>query len=44
MGKTLDENGLPDETAEFAKLSIDEEREECITEIQVYFNDDLTIQ
>lgn len=40
MAKTLEENGIPDESEEFANLSIDED--EYIPVIHIHFNDDLT--
>ena len=42
MEKTLDENGVPDESEQFYNLSIDDTNEVCISEVQVYYNDDLT--
>jgi len=42
MDKTLDENGVPDESEAFYQLSMDETNEICISEVQVYYNDDLT--
>lgn len=41
MDLTLDENGIPDESDEFANLNIDEDQ--YIPALHVYFNDDLTI-
>jgi hypothetical protein len=41
MNKTLEENGIPDESAEFAALRMDES--EYIPVLHVYFADDLTI-
>jgi len=43
VAKTLEENGVIDESAAFQALSIDESNEACISEVQVYYNDDLTI-
>jgi len=40
MDRSLADNGLPDESADFFDLSID--RHEFVPEVQVYFNDDLT--
>ena len=40
MEKTLDENGVPDESEEFDKLGIDFDYYYPV--IHVYFNDDLT--
>ncbi len=42
MTKTLDENGVRDETDAFRNLSMDETSEACIAEVQVYYNDDLS--
>lgn len=42
MGKTLDENGVHNEFEKFQALSIDTTAEASITEVQVYYNDDLT--
>lgn len=41
MTLTLEENGIPDETEEFAELNIDAET--YIPAIHIYFNDDLTV-
>lgn len=41
MSKTLDENGIPDESQEYAQLRLDEEL--YVPTIHVYFNDDLTV-
>lgn len=41
MEKTLEENNIPDESEEFAKLMIPED--EYVPTLHVYFNDDLTI-
>jgi hypothetical protein len=41
MNKTLDENGIPDETKECLELDIDPE--EYIPTIHLYFQDDLTM-
>merc|ERR1712151_543914 len=40
MKKTLEENGMQDETAEFIRLGIDPD--DHIPAIHIYFNDDLT--
>ena len=40
MAKTLDENGIHDESADMFKLAIDEDQH--IPEVQLYYNDDLT--
>ena len=40
MTLTLEENGIPDETEEFAVLNMN--AEEYIPAIHIYFNDDLT--
>ena len=42
MDKTLNDNGVVDELDKFQKLSIDATDEACISEVHVYFNDDLT--
>ena len=42
MDKTLFENGVGDESEMFYQLSMDETNEICISEAQVYYNDDLT--
>lgn len=42
MDKTLADNEIPDETELFYKLSIDSTNEMAISEVQVYYNDDLT--
>jgi hypothetical protein len=41
MNKTLEENGVKDESEEFAKLGMDPE--EHIPALHIYFNDDLTV-
>ncbi|RHZ13793.1 hypothetical protein DYB37_010872 [Aphanomyces astaci] len=41
MAKTLEENGLPDESLEFEKLGMDADEFKPI--LHIYFNDDLTI-
>ena len=41
MEKTLEENDIPDETAEYLDLGIDEEA--YVPAVHLYFNDDLTI-
>lgn len=41
MNLTLEENDIPDESEEFAELSIDEDQ--YIPAIHIYFNDDLTV-
>jgi len=41
MAKTLEENGIADESAEFAALRLDET--EFVPVLHVYFNDDLTV-
>jgi len=41
MQKTLDDNGIPDETDELLELGIDPE--EYVPAVHLYFNDDLTI-
>jgi len=41
MTKTLEENGMPDESEEFTELGIDED--EFIPTIHLSFNDDLTV-
>ncbi len=41
MNKTLDENGIADESQEFAALRMDDS--EYIPVLHVYFNDDLTV-
>ena len=43
MDKTLEANGVVDESAQFHKLSIEADSEACISEVQVYYNDDLTV-
>ena len=40
MNRTLQENGIADEGAEFHKLAIDEDKH--MPELQLYYNDDLT--
>ena len=40
--KTLEENGVVDESAAFQALSIDASNEACVSEVHVYYNDDLT--
>lgn len=40
MNKTLEENGVKDESEEFFELRMDEE--EFLPPINLYFNDDLT--
>jgi hypothetical protein len=40
MDLNLEENGIPDETEEFASLNIDEDH--YIPALHVHFNDDLT--
>lgn len=40
MTKTLEENGVKDESEEFFELKMDEE--EFLPPINLYFNDDLT--
>lgn len=40
MNKTLDENGIPDETEELEGLSVD--ADEFVPAIHICFNDDLT--
>ena len=40
MEKNLEENGIADESEEFARLALDEEG--SVPELHVYFNDDLT--
>ena len=40
MELTLDENGIPDESAEFLKYNLDDEF--YIPAIHIYYNDDLT--
>eukprot|EP00047_Mylnosiga_fluctuans_P005642 m.241721 g.241721 ORF g.241721 m.241721 type:complete len:216 (+) comp13905_c0_seq1:46-693(+) len=40
MGKTLEENGIPDQAGEFEELSLEEGG--SVPELHVYFNDDLT--
>jgi hypothetical protein len=42
MNKTLEDNGVLDESERFQQLSIDETDEACISEVHVYYNDDLT--
>eukprot|EP00462_Mataza_sp_D1_P002956 CAMPEP_0175102324 /NCGR_PEP_ID=MMETSP0086_2-20121207/8367_1 /TAXON_ID=136419 /ORGANISM="Unknown Unknown, Strain D1" /LENGTH=223 /DNA_ID=CAMNT_0016377109 /DNA_START=33 /DNA_END=704 /DNA_ORIENTATION=+ len=42
MALTLEDNGVPDESEEFAALSIDEDQ--YIPAIHIYFNDDLTVK
>eukprot|EP00041_Stephanoeca_diplocostata_P013889 m.248337 g.248337 ORF g.248337 m.248337 type:complete len:227 (-) comp19503_c0_seq2:152-832(-) len=42
MQKTLEENGIKDERDQFENLSIDITDEDTISEVQVYYNDDLT--
>lgn len=42
MNKTLEENGIKDERDQFENLSIDIADEDTISEVQVYYNDDLT--
>lgn len=41
MGKTLEENGLPDESEEFQQLGIDEDVYMPI--VHIYWDDDLTV-
>ena len=41
MGKTLEQNDIPDETAEFLDLNIEED--EYIPAVHLYYNDDLTV-
>lgn len=41
MNKTLEENDIPDETADLTDLGIDED--EYIPAIHLYYNDDLTV-
>lgn len=41
MELNLEENGIPDETEEFANLNIDEDQ--YIPALHVHFNDDLTV-
>ena len=41
MDKTLEENDIPDETAEFVDLNIDEDA--YIACVHLYYNDDLTV-
>lgn len=43
MSKTLDENGVIDEFEKFQALSINPTDEACISEVQVYYNDDLSV-
>lgn len=40
MSKTLEENGVPDESEEFYKLSMNDEL--SLPALHLYFNDDLT--
>lgn len=40
MNKTLEENGVPDESEEFYKLSMNDEQ--FLPALHLYFNDDLT--
>jgi hypothetical protein len=40
MSKTLEQNGIPDEDAEFERLALD--RDQFIPTLHLYFNDDLT--
>jgi hypothetical protein len=42
MQRTLEENGIPDESEEFSSLRLDEDF--YIPTIHVYFNDDLTAE
>jgi hypothetical protein len=42
MSKTLEENGIEDETDELEELHVDEDA--YIPAIHVYFNDDLTVK
>lgn len=42
MDKTLEENYVSDEDRQFHNLSLDDNSEVCISEVQVYYNDDLT--
>jgi len=42
MSKSLEDNGVANEIALFQALSIDPTSEASITEVQVYYNDDLT--
>lgn len=42
MKKTLDENGITDESAVFERFDMDEQRFKPI--LHLYFNDDLTVQ
>ena len=42
MERTLEENGVRDEAEQFYQLSMDDTNEVCISEVQVYYNDDLT--
>jgi hypothetical protein len=41
MSKTLDENGILDESEELEQISIDDDL--YLPTIHVYFNDDLTV-
>ncbi len=41
MDKTLEDNGIPDETEEFYTLNLDDDY--YIPRIHVYFDDDLTV-
>ena len=45
MGKTLEENGVRDESEEFERLGIEDAYDEdlCVPVLHVYFNDDLTV-
>eukprot|EP00054_Salpingoeca_dolichothecata_P004916 m.32452 g.32452 ORF g.32452 m.32452 type:complete len:217 (-) comp14971_c0_seq2:46-696(-) len=42
MDKTLEENSIPDESDLLSSLDINELDDECVAEVQVYYNDDLT--
>lgn len=42
MKKTLNDNNVIDEYEKFQQLSIDETDEACISEVHVYYNDDLS--
>ena len=41
MEKTLQDNAIPDESDEFERLGLDEDK--YLPSIQLYYNDDLTI-
>eukprot|EP00052_Salpingoeca_macrocollata_P026688 m.249156 g.249156 ORF g.249156 m.249156 type:complete len:324 (+) comp22621_c0_seq1:3169-4140(+) len=44
MSKTLDANGIPDDSEDLYQLGLDDEDDTCVPELHLYFNDDLTEQ